>query len=244
MIRSAPRIVQTAQLLAGPRATPELGWVSALVSSDPEHVQSILSEITDYAGIERAIHRAHRKTGRMYYAQFPAPLELYAIVRILRPLEVVESGVSSGVSSAQLLLGLNRNQVGRLHSIDYPIAQRKPAKSRSEASWSLPPGRKSGWAIPDTLKRSWDLRIGRSEDIFRELVNELPSIDLFVHDSPNGPAHLAFELETISPKLHSGSVVVADNTDWNKKAFNRLAATFNAKVLHRGSSDLAGFKVP
>jgi predicted O-methyltransferase YrrM len=244
MVPLAPQVVQIAEMLAGQGAAPELGWVSRLVGRDPAFVRATLLEIADCVGIEQSIHEAHQDKGRIYYAQFRAPLELYAIVRALRPFHIVESGVSSGVSSAQLLLGLERNRVGRLHSIDYPVFQRKPTKSRREASWSLPPGARSGWAVPDELRRLWDLRVGRSEDVLPGLVDELPSIDLFVHDSPHNAAHLAFELKTIRPKLRPGSVVVADNTRWNERAFNQLAASFHATVLHRRASDLAGFRVP
>ena len=55
------------------------------------------------------IHRSLERTGRTYYAQFPAPLELCVTARILRPRHVVESGVSSGISTAHLLLALERN---------------------------------------------------------------------------------------------------------------------------------------
>jgi hypothetical protein len=72
----------------------------------------------------------------------------------------------------------------------------------------------------------------------------VPTVDLFCHDSPWTAVHLAFEFETIRPKLHPGSVIVADNTNVNPKAATRLATAFSTQVHHRGTSSLVGIRVP
>jgi len=166
----------------------------------------------DLVSAERSIHRALQRTGRTYYAQFPAPLELYLITRTQCTRDAVESGVSSGLSSAHILMGLERNARGRLHSIDLPQYQKAAKRARGELSWSVPRGKDSGWAIPSRLKARWALRKGRSEDVLPRLINRLPSIDLYCHDSPWTPEHLAFEFETIRPKLRSGSRLSSPTT--------------------------------
>ncbi|MCI4318158.1 MAG: class I SAM-dependent methyltransferase, partial [Thermoplasmata archaeon] len=85
-----------------------------------------------------------------------------------------EAGVSSGVSSAHFLLALARNKFGTLHSIDLPTRQRGPTLERGESPVSLPPGRKSGWAIPAPLRKGWDLHIGPSQLLLPILVDHLP----------------------------------------------------------------------
>src|SRR5437870_12101387 len=122
----------------------------------------MFSEITDLVSAERSIHRALQRTGRTYYAQFPAPLELYLISRMQRPCHAVESGVSSGLSSAHILMGLERNARGRLHSIDLPQYQKAAKRARGEPSWSVPRGKDSEAAIASRLKARWTLRKGSS----------------------------------------------------------------------------------
>ena len=225
-------------------ALPDVDWLERVTGRETVEVLAVLRETVDLLLTERLIHRALERTGRTYYAQFPAPLELYAITRVLRPRHAVESGGSSGLSSAHILIALERNRRGRLHSIDLPQYQRAQQRTKGELSWSVPLGKDSGWAIPARLKSNWDLRKGRSEDILPQLVKRLPSIDFFCHDSPWTAAHLAFEFETIRPKLHSGSIVVADNTGVNPEAVRTLARAFGTKAWHRGTSSLIGMRIP
>ncbi len=230
--------------LLGSRAIPDIDWLRKVTGRGASAIMAILRETTGLLDLARSIHRAQERTGRTYYAQFPAPIELYVITRIVRPRHVVESGVSSGVSSAHVLLALERNGEGQLHSVDLPQYQRGEKRSRGELSWSIPRGKDSGWAVPERLKRNWDLRKGRSEDILSALVQEVPAIDIFCHDSPEAPEHLAFEFETVRPRLRSGSVVIADNTSVNPDVPRSLARAFSTRAWHRGSSSLVGIRVP
>lgn len=230
--------------LLGSRAVPDVGWLEHVTQEETSTILAVLGEAAHLIGTERSIHRTLESSGRTYYAQFPAPLDLYVITRILRPRHAVESGVSSGVSSAHILMGLERNGSGRLHSIDLPRYQKSEKRTKGELSWSVPLGKDSGWAIPSRLKRNWDLRKGRSEDVLPGLLKRLPSMDLYCHDSPWTPEHLAFEFETLRPKLHSGSIVVADNTDVNPGAARRLARVFETRAWHRGTSSLIGIRIP
>ena len=230
--------------LLGKRALPDIEWLDRVTHREPVEILAVLGETADLIPIERSIHRALDRSGRTYYAQFPAPLELYVITRLLHPRHAVESGVSSGLSSAHILMGLERNGGGQLHSIDLPQYQKAEKRLKGELSWSIPPGKDSGWAIPTRLKRDWDLRKGRSEDVLPGLLRQLPSVDLYCHDSPWTAGHLAFEFETIRPKLHPGSIVVADNTDVNPGAARTLARAFATKVRPRGTSSLIGIRIP
>lgn len=228
--------------LGDPRARANVRWLSTLLEIPSGSVRRILREAGAFVEIEEQIRDRMRSGGRSNYAQFRAPLELYTIVRAIRPEHVIETGVSCGVSSAHLLLALRRNRRGTLHSIDFPTRQRGAELGRRESPVALPPGRTSGWAIPADLRRRWDLRVGRSERLLPELVDELSSIGLFLHDSLHTSAHLAFELETVRPKLRSGAVVLADNTAWTGRAFPRFARRVGARMHRRGSGDLVGLR--
>ena len=232
--------------LLGHRAVPDLEWLRRVTQRDVPSIRAIVDETQDLAITERSIHRTLEGTRRTYYAQFPAPLDLYVITRLVRPRDVVESGVSSGLSSAHILAALQKNGRGRLHSIDLPAFQRGVDRRKGELSWSIPPGKRSGWAVPKGVTGDWDLRLGRSEDLLPQLLAEIPEVDLFCHDSPWTAAHLAFEFEAVQPKLRPGSIVVADNSNVNPAAARRLAAAFSTRVCHRGNprSSLIGIHIP
>ena len=230
--------------LGDERAVPDLAWIQALTGATRAEVEAILRETDELVEIENGIRHRHREGGRDSYAQFRAPFDLYVMVRLLRPIHVVETGVSSGISSAHLLLALRANGRGTLHSIDLPIPQRGPRLAESESAVALPPGRTSGWAMPEELRPGWDLHLGPSQVLLPVVTQGIDRVDLFLHDSHHTPEHLTFELETVRPKLTPGAIVLADNVEWTGDAFDRFAASLKVPVLARGGEDLVGLRVP
>jgi hypothetical protein len=215
-----------------------------LTGRTPAEVEEALRGIDEHLDEVEAIHRSHQDGGRSFYAQIRSPFDLYALTRLLRPTAIVETGVSSGVSSAHFLLGLQDNRRGRLYSIDLPTHQKAAQLADSESPVSLPPGRSTGWAVPARLRRRWDLRLGPSQRLLPAVAEAANPIGLFLHDSLHTPTHLTFELETIRPHLAPGAVVLADNTEWTGQAFDRFARTLDAPVIRNGRSDLVGLRVP
>ena len=238
------KLQATVQALGDFRARPNRTWLSGLLRVSPRQLEPFLAEVPQLTPLERALRRAHEGGGRSFYAQFRAPFELYVIARAIGPDHVVETGVSSGVSSAHFLAALRRNRRGTLHSVDRPMVQAGASLRPGESEVSVPPGHSSGWAIPERYRAGWDLRLGLSQELLPPLVRQLPSIGIFLHDSYHTPTHLRFELETIRPKLRPGSVVMADNTKWTGEAFPRFARSLGARVWRRGSSDLVALRVP
>lgn len=232
------------EALGDPRAVPDLPWLRALTGASDDELATTLAEAGRFITGEQALRAAHQSAGRDSYAQFRAPLELYTLARRLRPQHVIETGVSSGVSSYHLLLAVNRNRVGTVHSIDLPTVQAGPKLGPNESIVSIPPGRSSGWAIPAISRTRWDLRLGPAQELLPALVKELPRIDLFLHDDLHTPEHLAFELELIRPKLAPGAVVLADNTEWTGDAFPRFAERLKVPYHRRRDEDLVGLRVP
>ncbi len=229
--------------LGDPRAALNLRWLRALSGASTDRILEVLGEVDALVPVEEEIHRRHRAGGRTSYAQISAPLELYALVRLLRPQHVVETGVSSGLSSAHFLLALDKNRSGTLHSIDLPTPQKGPVLGKDESGVAIPPGLSSGWAIPFRSPR-WDLRIGDTAAVLPPLVGELPSVDLFLHDDLHTPERLALELSLLRPKLAPGAPVLADNTKWTGDAFDLFARELHAQVFRRGTSDLVGLRTP
>ena len=223
----------------GNRSRPEISWISDVTGASVDQAERALGEVTAYSELIAEMSRKIRGTGRSYYAQFPAPLDLFCLVRLSHPRNLVESGVASGVSSTFLLLGIKANLKGVLHSIDFPVVRKG---TRGNESWAIPQGMSSGWAVPTKLRNRWDLRQGRSEDILRPLLEEIGTLNLYCHDSPVDVRHFEFEMKSIRKHLGHGSLVVADNTD--RRTFDETARSVGAEALYRRHSSLGAFKVP
>ena len=225
--------------LLGNRSRPEIPWISRVMGCSGDQARNAASGMTGEMKLIAELSENIRRTGRSYYAQFPAPVDLYALVRLSRPLRLVESGVASGVSSSSILLGIKANARGALHSIDFPVPRTK--NDRNE-SWAIPGGMTSGWAVPARLRKGWDLREGRSEELLGPLLQEISILDFYWHDCPVDVAHFAFEMKAIRKHLRPGSVVVADNTD--KATFDEAAESVGARAHYRRGSSLGAFRVP
>jgi hypothetical protein len=177
------------------------------------------------------------------YIQICAPFELYALTRLMKPKNIVEVGVSAGVSSAYFLLGLQMNGAGVLHSIDLPerIEESVSRRNRRWGSWELPKGKEPGWAIPKDLKRDWDLRLGKSAEVLPELVKELRRVDLFLYDVPYEIEEAIEDFRVVDKRLSKKAIALADNClvpiSWWAKRRGR------ATIYNRKSSGLRGFHV-
>ncbi len=192
-----------------PETDPDASWVQHLTGASLGAARRAIREAANAKALYRHLERAHEEEGREGYVEIDAPLELHALVRLRHPVHVLEVGVSSGVSSAYLLDAMNRNDEGTLHSIDLPSHPR--GGKRPRVSWSLPPGRSSGWAVPLPLRKRWDLRLGDKRDVLPILGNELRRIDLVVYDVPHRDVGTRKELRALDPRLPIGSIVIVDH---------------------------------
>jgi predicted O-methyltransferase YrrM len=145
---------------------------------------------------------------------------LYALVRSLRPHAIVETGTASGFSTTYLLAALERNELGRLISIDLPFALDDAGELRSivadtsidlHDSSPVPVGEQPGWAIPDDLRGRWELRLGDARDLLPAVLTETGELGIFFHDSLHTREHMLFEFEAAWPHLVAGGVLVADD---------------------------------
>src|SRR2546429_115192 len=105
-------------------------------------------------------------------------LNQYAAVRALRPDCIVETGVANGVSSSYLLLALQKNKRGHLHSIGL-----------GDRAFLLV-GRDLGWLVPEWLRATWQVHLGDARDILPRLLNRLGKIGVFIHDSLHTYDHM------------------------------------------------------
>jgi predicted O-methyltransferase YrrM len=142
----------------------------------------------------------------------------YAVIRALKPGCVLETGIANGVSSAYLLLAMEHNQEGYLHSIDV-----------NDGSF-LPGGKEVGWIVPPWLRRRWTLRLGDARELLPSVLAELKSLDVFIHDSLHTYDHMKFEYEQAYPYLRRGGILISDDALWNA-AFEEFARSVAAPAV-------------
>ena len=126
----------------------------------------------------------------------------WCLVRHLRPVTVVETGVARGVTTRVILEALESNQAGHLWSVDLPPV-------------SEPWARQVGAAVPASLHGRWTYQRGSSRRLLPALFRDLGQLDLFVHDSLHTHKNLAFELHAGWDALRAGGALLADDVGWN-----------------------------
>ncbi len=132
----------------------------------------------------------------------------YLACRLIAPDVIVETGVAYGVSSAFILRALEVNGRGTLHSVDLP-----PLRREADRSW--------GVAVPDELRDRWRLHRGSSARVLPRLLEEIPTVDLFVHDSLHTHRNMRREFDIVWPRLRNGGLLLADDIERNQ-AFGEL----------------------
>jgi len=231
-----------------PEVDPDLRWVQQLAARPLPTCERALVEAQDQRALFNSLAREHLNEGRESYVEIDAPLELHALVRLMKPRHVVEVGVSSGVSSAYLLHGLQMNGRGTLHSVDLPSfpSRRRKGNGPPRQSWTLPPGRSSGWAVPFPLRGRWDLRLGDKADVLPLLAEELPRIDLFVYDVPHRDRTTITELRMLDPLFGPGSVAIVDHGPGGElcSALRSWARSVGAEPVGRTGLGLYGARRP
>ena len=138
-------------------------------------------------------------------ADIPIPFSIgrfktwYAIVRLLKPNIVLETGVHDGLSSTLILRAMSRNDRGCLVSIDLPALD-------------LPIGVDGpGWLIPDDLKSRWRLNLGDAHQLLPVLARQHAPIDVFIHDSDHTAKFQKFEYQTVKPFLSTTGLLLTDD---------------------------------
>lgn len=138
----------------------------------------------------------------------------YGIVRSIRPEIVIETGVASGVSSAHISAALLENGHGSLISIDLPPEGPVVLADGAPFDWSGPG---IGWAIPSEIREQMgDRHRIELEDVRTSLpriLDEVGTIDCFVHDDLHTPDHMRWELDLVWSALRPGGVVMADDAN-------------------------------
>ena len=215
-------------------------WKGALEDLEARfgNVSEILSEPA-LREVEEATRRllADIRPGDPYLPHWAADSLMarlcYLACRLIEPQTVVETGVAYGVSSAYILTALRENARGTLYSVDLP-----PLRRKSDQFWGI--------AVDDDLRVRWRLHRGTSASILPRLLREIPTVDLFVHDSLHTHRNMRREFDTVWPHLREGALLLADDVERNR-AFGELRQKSPALwrvVRDRETSPLHGKAAP
>jgi predicted O-methyltransferase YrrM len=148
-----------------------------------------------------------------------------AILQLMVPAVVVETGVAQGVTTRTILEQLEANGTGLLHSVDLPVLHADE-------------GEYVGRLVPHELRRRWNLELGPSRKVLPALVGRVAPIDVFLHDAEHSYRSQLEEYETVWPFLRPGGVLISD--DVANPAFIEFARRAGARPYlvgdPRGSS--------
>lgn len=138
---------------------------------------------------------------------------LYAIVRLLKPKVIVETGGTPGKTSAFFLQAMERNGFGHLYTIDFPPTSFLPPEELrvSKTHEFLPEGKGSGWIVPNGLKHRHELIVGKSSEHLQPLLDSLGEIDIFLHDSLHSYENMLWEFRTAWPHIWKGGLLLSDD---------------------------------
>ena len=133
-----------------------------------------------------------------YNADSSLSIICHALTRYLKPAVVLETGVAYGMTSAVVLLAIERNNCGKLISIDLPPL-------------SDPSGKFTGFGIPKHLRNDWILHLGSTRRLLPKVVEKTKNMGLFISDSANIYSLQRYEFESVWKTLSSGGVMVFNN---------------------------------
>ena len=149
----------------------------------------------------------------------------YVIMRARKPDLVVETGVANGLSSWIVLEAINKNESGKLISIDLPrqaedvqefLKQKDISTTYNDPRQVVAPKlpeekNEPGWIVPERLQDFWTLYLGRSQRVLPETVEEVQEMDIFIHDSEHTTSCMLFEYEFAWNWMAKDGLILSDD---------------------------------
>jgi predicted O-methyltransferase YrrM len=166
--------------------------ISIVTGTAAEEALKYMREAQSDSALREHVIQSLREGPYRYHADarcdFGRRLGWYALVRILKPSVVVETGVDKGLGSALLCAALLRNGSGRLFATDINV--------------------NAGFLLSGPYASAGTILYGDSIESLRRI--EGP-IGLFINDSDHSGEYELAEYEAVQNKLSDGAVVVGDN---------------------------------
>lgn len=132
---------------------------------------------------------------------------LYILCRIVKPKNIIETGVAYGLSSIYILKALDKNNFGTLHSIDSVF---RPWQDRNMI----------GAIIPDKLRKRWRFNFGSSSEKLQDVFNDINDVQIFIHDSLHTYKNMMFEFNCAEKNLDLNGMIISDDVLDNDAFFD------------------------
>ncbi len=169
------------------------------------------------------------KSTRSPEPYLPYHTALYMLARYFKPKWIVETGVERGASTYVLLKAIERNQRGKLYSIDvlsnfyhtrFPIAT----------------------IVPEEMRKYWVFIKGDSKEVLPKLFQqfEKEKVGMFIAGSDHSYENQMNEIRLGWGNLEGGGVLVVDRPDYGGyKALNSLLleSDYSDLVIMKESND-------
>ena len=196
--RHRTRVAAYARLATSPSAA-----VAQLLDVEPAAVEAWLRAPSARAVTERL--ERYRPPNHALPMGGPAFLDLaYALVRLLRPPIVVETGVAHGYSSAVLLHALAEAGDGVLYSVDLP-AFRPGVRTHTGAA--------ARFVLEETALDRWTLFVGPDRKVLPSLLPRIEPVVLCSYDSDKSYRGMTRSLELLWRSLAPGGVILVDDVE-------------------------------
>lgn len=170
-------------------------WVSTVAGCPLPAAEEYLAEPSADGELQQTLRKAtsrHRLWSKAA-PPFGKRAGWYALVRVLRPQVIIETGVHDGLGSLLLLRALERNErdghPGRLISFDVnPTA---------------------GWLVQ--AHPLWELRIESSRDGLPRVLDRESTIDMFIYDGWHHATAERHDHELVAAQLSPEGVLISDD---------------------------------
>jgi predicted O-methyltransferase YrrM len=197
----------------------QLVWfVADVANAEVCVVRDFVAEVEQDAQLRDVIKQGVQSSKRWQRsdeeARYGCRIGWYALVRLLKPELVVETGVDKGLGSCVIAAALLRNTAegnpGRLLAIDIdPTA---------------------GELVREPYDSVIDLEFSDSHSALRKL--DRP-IDFFLHDSDHSPQHERGELDLVMENIAPGGLVLSDNSHVTSAVSDFAEATSRRYLFFR-----------
>ena len=189
-------------------------YIAVVSGHDVKEVESYFQELESdeklrRSLIERALASPDRHNSDIE-PRYGRRLGWYALMRAAKPRVVVETGVDRGLGTAVLAAALMRNSQEGFPGVVY-------------ATDIVPT---CGHLIAAFYSSYCRILLGDSVETLKKFSEP---VDIFIHDSDHRPEYEWAEFIAIEPRLHSGSLVLSDNSNVTPKMrefAQRIGKTF------------------
>ena len=120
---------------------------------------------------------------------------LYSIIRKTKPRIVIETGIANGLSTRLILSALNKNEQGKLISVDI--------------------NNDAGGLLNCFNTSRWICKIGKPKEGLMGALNMVDELDIFIHDSDHSYENMLFEYQNAYKKIARGGLLLSDDVNAN-----------------------------